>query len=317
MSANKGRAPAREHPLPPFNLQDAEKIIRSLTPALRAHGRWIHRVHSALICRTGTSPVIVEPDGPRGSELGRWLADEEHEFILGHPDHATAVEEHRHVHALARSLCNAVDAGRPIAPEEYEEFAECVRRLDRSLEALVKELWDLVRHTDPLTGIATRHVMLSRMQEERERVRRTGTVTSICMADIDYFKQINDTHGHSGGDAVLEAVSSYFVANLRRYDQVCRYGGEEFVVMLPNTAPQQAVPIIDRLRRGLGELYIRLGTGEKITVTASFGIALLSPDQPIAVSLERADQAMYAAKRAGRNQVRVWQTAEAKGTGAG
>ena len=222
------------------------------------------------------------------------------------------------MHALARSLCNAVDAGRPIAPEEYEEFAECVRRLDRSLEALVKELWDFVRHTDPLTGIATRHVMLSRMQEERERVRRTGTVTSICMADIDYFKQINDTHGHSGGDAVLEAVSSYFVANLRRYDQVCRYGGEEFVVMLPNTAPQQAVPIIDRLRRGLGELlHSARHRASRSRVTASFGIALLSPDQPIAVSLERADQAMYAAKRAGRNQVRVWQTAEAKGTGAG
>ena len=97
--------------------------------------------------------------------------------------------------------------GRPIEPAEYQAFADCIGRLERSLEALVKELWDLLRHTDPLTGIATRYAMLPRMREERQRVQRTGVVSSICMVDLDYFKQINDTHGHSAGDAVLEAIS--------------------------------------------------------------------------------------------------------------
>jgi diguanylate cyclase len=126
------------------------------------------------------------------------------------------------------------------------------------------------------------------------------------MVDLDYFKQINDTHGHHAGDTVLEAVSAYLVANLRRYDQVCRYGGEEFVLMLPNTEPEQAVPIVDRLRRGLAELSIHLDSGDWVSITASIGIAPLIPQQPISASIERADQAMYAAKRAGRNQVRVW-----------
>jgi len=104
---------------------------------------------------------------------------------------------------------------------------------------------------------------------------------------------------------VLEAVSAYFVRNLRRYDQVCRYGGEEFVLMLPNTTPEQAVPIVDRLRRGLAALEIPVGD-KALQVTASFGIAPLTADQPIAVSIERADRAMYRAKRAGRNRVEAW-----------
>jgi diguanylate cyclase (GGDEF)-like protein len=127
------------------------------------------------------------------------------------------------------------------------------------------------------------------------------------MVDLDRFKEINDRFGHAAGDAVLEAVSSFLVANLRRYDQVCRYGGEEFVLMLPDTDPAEAVPIVDRLRRGLAELSIVLDDGTPLAITASFGIAPLAADEAVADSIAHADEAMYAAKRAGRNQVCVWQ----------
>jgi diguanylate cyclase (GGDEF)-like protein len=316
MAVNKAGAPKNESPPPLFSLQEAEKIVRRLAPALRAHGLWVHRIHSALICRTLPTRKALAEDEALGSQLGRWLAGEKNELICRHPDHAAALEEHRRLQALARSLCDAVEEGRPIEPAEYQAFADCIGRLERSLEALVKELWDLLRHTDPLTGIATRYAMLPRMREERQRVQRTGVVSSICMVDLDNFKQINDTHGHSAGDAVLEAISKYLVDNLRCYDQVCRYGGEEFVLMLPNTEPKQAVPIVDRLRRGISELRVQLRTGAYISVTASFGIAPLIADQPITASIERADQAMYAAKRAGRNQVRMWEPVEAERAGS-
>jgi diguanylate cyclase len=306
MATTDAGAPTKNGPAPSFGLHEAERIVRRLAPALRAHGLWIQRIHSTLICRTPPARQALGPEGHLGSELGRWLADETNEFICRHPDFVLAVEEHRRLHALARALCDAVQRDRLIEPAEYRAFTECIGRLDRSLEALVKELWDLLRHTDPLTGIATRYAMLPRIRKERQRVRRTGLVSSICMVDLDHFKQINDTHGHHAGDTVLEAVSAYLTQNLRRYDQVCRYGGEEFVLMLPNTEPEHAVPIVDRLRRGLGELSIQLDSGERVGITASIGIAPLIPDQPIGASIERADQAMYAAKRAGRNQVRAW-----------
>ena len=276
-----------------------------LAPALQAHGLWIERIHTILICRVPPDAEEIEADRHLRTELGLWLADEHNEFLRRHPDYAAAVDQHREVHALARDLCVAVSDGRPILADEYKAFADGISRLDHRLEALVKELWDLLRYTDPLTGIATRYAMLPRLREEHQRVQRTGLTSSVCMVDLDHFKRINDTYGHQAGDLVLHAVAAYLVDNLRRYDQVCRYGGEEFVLMLPNTPPQQAVPIVDRLRCGIAGLVVRLGDGTEAKVTASIGIAPLVADRPIGASIEDADRAMYTAKRAGRNQVHL------------
>ena len=184
------------------------------------------------------------------------------------------MQQYRELHALARSFAKRRGTlGLSHAPSTRRS-PKAISRLDCSLEALVKELWDLLRYTDPLTGIATRYAMLPRLREEHQRVRRTGLTSSVCMVDLDHFKRINDTWGHHAGDAILEAVSAYLVRNLRRYDQVCRYGGEEFVLMLPNTEPEQAVPIVDRLRRGLAALRVQIGD-EGLRITASFGIAPL------------------------------------------
>lgn len=290
----------------PFSLLDAEQIVRRLGPALRDHGEWVQRVHTLLVCRMNPDPADLMPDSHRRSGLGVWLEHESNEFIRGQPEYAKATAYHRKVHELARELCEAVRDDAEIALEDYEKFAEAVAHLDRSLEALVNELWDLLRFTDPLTGIATRFAMLPRLKQERERIQRTGGVCSVCMVDLDRFKAINDTHGHEAGDRVLEAVSDYLVRNLRRYDQVCRYGGEEFVLMLPDTSPESAYPVVDRLRRGLAETPIAATEDEVIHMTASFGIAPLAADQDVAESIGHADAAMYQAKRAGRDKVRLW-----------
>lgn len=296
-------------PSPPFSLWDAEQIVRRLAPALREHGEWIQRVHTILVCRTEPDPGDIDQNGHLRAGLGQWFEQEANEFIRSQPEYAKAADYHREVHDRARNLCQAVCDEAEIDLAAYENFSEAVNALDDSLEALVKELWDLLRFTDPLTGIATRFAMLPRLKQERERVGRTGDVCSICMVDLDRFKAINDSFGHDAGDKVLEAVSTYLVRNLRRYDQVCRYGGEEFVLMLPNTSPESAYPVIDRLRRGLAEMPIALGEDRQIHVTASFGIAALSTNHSVVDSINKADMAMYEAKRAGRNMVRLWSEA--------
>lgn len=304
MSAG-GSDPNEEGPATPFGLQDAERIVRRLAPALQAHGEWVQSIHTTLVCRSLEACQTLCNDGHADTALGHWFSEESSDFICRRPEYEMAMRQHQRVYALARGLCEAVLKDQPIGRPEYEAFAEGISQLDRCLESLVKELWDLLRYTDPLTGIATRYAMLPRLREEHQRIRRTGLTSSVCMVDLDHFKDINDTWGHHAGDAMLEAVSAYLLRNLRRYDQVCRYGGEEFVLMLPNTAPDQAVPIIDRVRRGLAKLRVPMGD-KTLQITASFGIAPLLADQPIAVSIERADRAMYAAKRAGRDRVAVW-----------
>ena len=296
-------------PAPPFTLDEAEKVVRKLAPALQEHGLWVQRIHAILICRSLSSAAAQAAEDHLTTEMGRWFAEEGNDFLRRRPEYAAASQHHREVHAQARALCAAVLSEAEIAPDAYAAFTAAIGRFDRSMEALVRELWDLLRHTDPLTGIADRHAMLPRLGEARERLRRTGRTCCICMIDLDHFKEINDRYGHAAGDAVLEAVSAYLAGHLRRYDQVCRYGGEEFVIMLPDTDAQSALPIIDRLRRGLAELPIVLDDGTRLAITGSFGIAPLSASLPVETSIAHADDAMYAAKRAGRNQVRVWQPA--------
>lgn len=191
--------------------------------------------------------------------LGRWFADEKNEFIRRRPEYEAAKQQYREVHALAQGLCRSVEQARSIGRSEYEAFAAAITRLDSNLDALINELWDLLRYTDPLTGIATRYAMLPRLREEHQRVRRTGVAEQRLHGRPRPLQKGERYRGHQA-DAVLEAVSAYLVSNLRRYDQVCRYGGEEFVLMLPNTEPAQAAPIVDRLRRGLAALRSRSAT---------------------------------------------------------
>lgn len=293
-------------PTLPFTLDEAEKVVRALAPALHEHGRWVQRIHAVLICRSLASAAELAAESHLATEMGRWFTEEGSNVLRRRPEYAAASRQHRQVHELARTLCEAVLSEAEITPDAYAAFTEAISRFDQSMQVLVRELWDLLRHTDPLTGIADRHAMLPRLDEARERLRRTGHTCCICMVDLDHFKEINDRYGHAAGDAVLEAISAFLAANLRRQDQVCRYGGEEFVIMLPDTDAAAALPIIDRLRRGLAELPIVLDDGSRLAMTASFGIAPLSASLPVETSIAQADEAMYAAKRAGRNQVCLW-----------
>lgn len=300
------RTPVREAPAQPFDFRDAEEVVRSLAPALATHARWVQHIHATLISRSAPDERDLAPGSDRRSALGRWLAEQEDGCLGRLPERGAALADLRVTHEIARSMCRAVAQGRPIASAEYHAFAEALAALDGNLEALVSKLWDMLRHTDPLTGIATRFALLPRLHEERERIARTGAESSLCMLDLDRFKAINDRHGHDAGDRALSAVSTYLVRNVRRYDHVCRYGGEEFMLLLPDTAPVAAAPVIDRLRVGLAELEIEIGANKRLSISGSFGIAPLLADRSIEDSLRNADAAMYAAKRAGGNLVRLW-----------
>ena len=199
----------------------------------------------------------------------------------------------------------AAEKGR-ISPATYKAYQRNVGRFRGLVASLLDEARELLRFTDPLTGIATRFAMLPRLDQERERVSRTGEVSTVGMVDIDRFKRVNDNHGHNVGDIVLQEVARYLFKNVRRYDQVCRYGGEEFLVLLPSTDPIKAKRVLDRLRRGLKRRRIDVKNDKTLSVSASFGVAELNPEESILAAIDHADQAMYAAKADGRNRVRIW-----------
>lgn len=162
---------------------------------------------------------------------------------------------------------------------------------------------------DPLTGLLNRRYLDSRLDEEIQRARRSGLPLSLLMIDLDHFKHINDSYGHIVGDQVLRHVSSLIVNMVRVSDMVVRYGGEEFLVIAPDSALEDATHLGDRLLHHLRNHEVPLPNGEPLTVTASIGAASLHDGESEFSFLRRADMALYEAKGQGRDRLCIAESA--------
>jgi diguanylate cyclase (GGDEF)-like protein len=157
-------------------------------------------------------------------------------------------------------------------------------------------------YTDTLTGIANRRIFLESLGGAIAFAQRHQTPLSIIMADLDDFKSVNDTFGHNAGDQVLQAFATLLMENSRQEDLAARFGGEEFIMMLPGTGAEEAAVLGERVRRHWQEMT---SPAFSIRVTASFGVAAYQPGDTVDGFIERADQALYDAKMMGKNQVVV------------
>ncbi len=157
---------------------------------------------------------------------------------------------------------------------------------------------------DPMDGMHNRRYMESHLSTLVEDAVRTSGQLSILLADIDHFKQVNDTYGHDAGDMVLKEFSNRFRRNTRGIDLACRYGGEEFLVIMPDTSMTLAYQVGERLRVAMAADAFPIRTGVGIPLTASVGIATLEcPEDTPETVFRRADDALFSAKRHGRNRV--------------
>jgi diguanylate cyclase len=163
----------------------------------------------------------------------------------------------------------------------------------------------LLSLTDELTGLPNRRAFLRRIEDEVARVQRYGFPLSLALIDLDHFKQINDKYGHAGGDEVLQIYSKNILSIFRHHDLVARYGGEEFAVLLPNTDAEGALRALTKVKNRAGETRWQ-ANGDTIPVpTFSSGVSLYKPGETASAFIERADKALYRAKRLGRNRVEM------------
>ena len=162
----------------------------------------------------------------------------------------------------------------------------------------IEELAEL----DELTGSFNRRCIMRMLDDEITRAHTVNAPCSIALIDLDWFKRINDTHGHPIGDEVLRTFAITVFANIRNIDRFGRYGGEEFLLIMPETSSIAAASILDRLRMIVAELdWSAFSSGMEVTISA--GVAELRPSENPDALLARVDEALYAAKEAGRNQV--------------
>jgi two-component system chemotaxis response regulator CheY len=192
---------------------------------------------------------------------------------------------------------------KPFDRQELKYRAKIGERII-NLELRILEL----ANTDALTGVLNRRAFMERMEQEIHRSLREDVPVSLILTDIDYFKKVNDRHGHQVGDLVLQRFTERLSESSRPYDFVGRYGGEEFVVCLPGADISQAGSVAERMRKRVEEMRITLpDSSQSIQITDSFGVASLRAGSEETVDLitGRADDTMYRAKREGRNRVCV------------
>lgn len=192
----------------------------------------------------------------------------------------------------------------PVYDEDARLRQVVVSFMDITERKRESEAFERQALTDVVTGLASRRHFGMVAERELARSQRTGEPLALVMLDVDRFKVINDRHGHAAGDLVLQQLATILRSELRGADMAARWGGEEFCLLLPQSRLGEAVETAERLRRAIAATPLDLPDGGSLQVTASFGVTIAAPvELTLATMVARADQAMYAAKRAGRDQV--------------
>jgi diguanylate cyclase len=173
----------------------------------------------------------------------------------------------------------------------------------RELEQQLERMSELVR-ADQLTGSLNRRGMEEAYARESARAARRGAPLCLALLDLDDFKRLNDNYGHAAGDAALAHLVRVARGTLRPTDVICRFGGEEFAILLPDTPMEHGLRAVDRLRQELARCALAHGA-DMLTLRFSSGVAQCGVGETLGAALERADAALYRAKRAGKNQVAI------------
>ncbi|NIY76390.1 diguanylate cyclase [Thalassospira sp. HF15] len=295
-------------------MADAERdILAELEKALGEHVALLLRWNRKLILPD--SPPNSDTDSDEDDhdcDFGAWYALNRHNRLIDQPAMHALATTHQQLHDSAKRLLSAREVDGEVDSAEFdmmalraESFFAQLRRLERAFRTARSDV-------DPLTGTYNRQTMMGDLNSERERTIRTEVPTAIALVDLDHFKSVNDTYGHQAGDMVLQSVAGILQSHVRPFDKVYRYGGEEFLICLPNADMKQCARVLERLRRVIEASPVTISDETVLPVTASIGAAPMTKSRTTEQIIEKADRALYAAKEGGRNRVRVWRNPDGK-----
>jgi diguanylate cyclase (GGDEF)-like protein len=285
---------------------DLLTALKELDQAIYNHEQWHKDLTRVLVCRLPHDQRDVDDAAHRKCRFGQWYYSDGSRRFAEHPAFSALAVDHERMHAMAARLLNASAHATAASPSDYDSFANALDRLRLQLQDLKREIEDSLYNRDALTGAESRIGMVTKLRDQLELVKRRVQQCCIAVMDLDHFKDVNDRHGHRIGDQVLAGAVRQTRDQLRPYDRMFRYGGEEFLIVLPSTDMGTGQAIIERIRQGIAATALTHAGDQPVFTTASFGMTLLDPDVTVESSIDRADRAMYAAKTAGRNCLRVW-----------
>jgi len=284
------------------NSRDLGRFLDDLRHASDAHLDWLMEIILALRSSEKANELNNGKNWSRQCDFEKALGGNYGVSIRNSENFKKLVSLHEIVHTLSEECLGKVASG-AFTSSDYAAFLHEARRFQHFVDALKMSATESLIEVDELTGVHMRNNMEAQLEDEWVRVQRTGASFCVAMLDIDYFKWVNDEHGHVFGDLVLAELANKLVDGLRPYDRVYRYGSDEFLLLLPETNLEEAQAVLDRLRDSIAENEISVGK-RAVRLTVSIGLTqYYDTESDIPTLIKQADAALYQAKNAGCNRV--------------
>lgn len=280
------------------------RALGELGTALTNHNIWTKAIHRTLICGGQPESKNMCKSAHHLCQFGQWYYGNVDATLKEMELFSVIGELHVSLHEKARDLLLIKVQHLEISPQQYDDFMNSVHSFRMAIQDLELEIINKACSIDQLTGVWNRYAMYHKLAHEHERLRRHGNPCVIALLDFDHFKEINDDYGHLAGDKVLKTSMQFITENIRSSDMIFRYGGEEFLLVLPEANLSEATELMDRLRTDLKQLAVNY-KDQIIQFTVSVGLAAMSADIDMHDTIELADHAMFNAKMAGRDCVEV------------
>tara|TARA_R110001606_G_scaffold209749_3_gene357023 strand:- start:2253 stop:3170 length:918 start_codon:yes stop_codon:yes gene_type:complete len=295
---------AKQQPRYTFSNPQLALIIAEIEQAMQWHDMWYKQLLRSLIADTPANSKDLRDDAHLKCQFGQWFATLSDDKLNSHPLFAKIGDAHIKMHQGAKSLLSLKASKQAVPVDLLDQFHHDLDELRELFIAISDEFYQLMHSRDPLTGATNRINLLANLHKEQDLCKRKEQHCALVMLDLDHFKAVNDQYGHATGDKVLVAIVKCLQSHLRSYDQLYRYGGEEFLLCLTQTTVSEARLFAERLRQAIAALNIAVAEDITISVTGSFGVAQLNANTDVETTIAEADKAMYAAKAAGRNRVK-------------
>ncbi len=284
--------------------QEIIETLEVLNTAIENHRKWFDRLHKCMIFGYDFPVDVADCVAHTKCQFGQWyygsLVDDS---IKSLDEYILLDVAHRRMHDFARIIAADFADKKSSSEENYNNFLSYQREVMRLLNVLHDSLVEHQHGYDALTGLGNRGFITQFLEHAYENAQRYGYRYSVAMLDADHFKKVNDTFGHIGGDKVLKMIATQLRSSLRKSDCIGRYGGEEFLVILPETDESVAGKVMDSFRQTMQQQEIHF-VDDVIRVTLSVGISAMHEDDDDPwQAVKRADFALYRAKDNGRNQV--------------
>jgi diguanylate cyclase len=288
----------------PLDVRALEDATRSLKEVIYKQGQLKHSLADVKLTVKNMMMTFIDRLGQVAASTGDF-----HEKIGGYSDKISKADNIAELNSIldevlkeTRIVQNEALKARDKMMVAQQEVQDAEARI-HTLEAKLQHLSELVRE-DQLTGSLNRRGLDDVFERETARSDRRGTPLCIAVLDLDDFKKLNDTYGHIAGDAALKHLVKIVKETLRSMDVIARFGGEEFLILMPETTVEAAASTMTRLQRELTKHFF-LHDNEKVLITFSAGVALRRPNEEQTELVKRADKAMYTAKQTGKNRVVV------------